>query len=157
MKTRRCSLAAVVAAIPVAASASAGVAVAALPGAVGPLPLTTREVSELTGFTSPSGNIGCYIDPDYVRCDIRERDWSPPLRPASCPVDWGQGIYLEAGTPADFVCAGDTALSSGNPLAYGDKIVAGSIECSSTPDGITCWDFVYGGEFSIARQAYHLA
>ena len=39
----------------------------------------------------------------------------------------------------------------------GDTIVAGSIECSSTPDGITCWDFVYGGEFSIARQAYHLA
>ena len=37
-----------------------------------------------------------------------------------------------------------------------DKIVAGSIECTSTSDGITCWNFVYGGEFSISRQAYHL-
>lgn len=157
MKRRQQSLAAVVAAIPAAASALAGVAVAAPPGAVGPFPLTTREVSELTGFTSPSGNIGCYIDPEYVRCDIRERDWSPPPRPASCPVDWGQGLKLKVGEPADFVCAGDTALMSGSPLAYGDKIVSGSIECTSTPDGITCWDFVYGGEFSIARQAYHLA
>ena len=157
MRMRQCSLPTVVAAIPVAASALASVAVAAPPGAVGPLPLTTREVSEVTGFTSPSGDIGCYIHPDYVRCDIRERDWSPPLRSASCPVEWGQGIYLEAGTPADFVCAGDTALMSAGPLAYGDTIVAGSIECTSTPDGITCWDFVYGGEFSIARQAYHLA
>jgi uncharacterized protein DUF6636 len=144
-------------AIPVAANALAGVATAAPPGAVEPLPLTTREVSELTGFTSPSGNIGCYIDPDYVRCDIRERDWSPPPRPADCSLDWGQGLTLEAGTPGDLVCAGDTALGSGSPLAYGDKIVSGSIECTSTPDGITCWDFVYGGEFSISRQAYHLA
>lgn len=55
------------------------------------------------------------------------------------------------------MCAGDSALTSGNPLAFGDTIVARSIECFSTPDGITCWDFVYGGEFSIARQAYHLA
>lgn len=22
----------------------------------------------LVGFTSPSGNIGCYVDTDYVRC-----------------------------------------------------------------------------------------
>lgn len=159
MKKRRSSLTALVAPIPVAASALAGVAMAAPPGAIEPLPLTTREVSELTGFTSPSGNIGCYIDPEYVRCDISERDWTPPPKPASCPemTGWGQGLQLKVGEPGDFVCAGDTALMSGDPLAYGDKIVAGSIECTSTPDGITCWDFVYGGEFSIARKAYHLA
>ena len=159
MKTRQFSLVAAAAAIPVAASALAGVATAVPPGAVGPLPLTTREVSELTGFSAPSGNIGCYIDPDYVRCDIRERDWSPPPKPASCSdmTGWGQGLQLDVGKSADFVCAGDTALTSGGPLAYGDKIVSGSIECTSTPDGITCWDFVYGGEFSISRQGYHLA
>jgi len=92
-----------------------------------------------------------------VRCDIRERDWSPPPKPSDCPTAWGQGIQLSVGQPADFVCAGDTALTTGNPLAYGDKMVAGSIECTSSPAGITCWDFVYGGEFSIAREAYHLA
>ncbi len=31
-------------------------------------------------FTSPSGNIGCMMDFDYVRCDINERNWTPPPR-----------------------------------------------------------------------------
>jgi hypothetical protein len=159
MRKRQFSLVAAAAAIPVLVGAPAGVATAAPPGTVQPFPLTTREVSELTSFTSPSGNIGCYIDPDYVRCDIREREWSPPPKPASCPemTGWGQGLQLDVGGSADFVCAGDTALTSGNPLAYGDKIVSGSLECTSSPDGITCWDFVYGGEFSISRQDIHLA
>ena len=131
-------------------------AAAAAPASDGPLPLSTREVSELTGVTSPSGNIGCYIDTTYARCDIRDRTWSPPPRSASCPdyTDWGQGVQLHVGSPAGFVCAGDTALMSGDPLPYGDKIVAGSIECTSTPDGISCWDFVYGGEFAISRDSY---
>jgi hypothetical protein len=41
-------------------------------------------------------------------------------------------------------------------LAYGDGIVSGSPECTSTPDGITGWNVVYDGEFSISRQTYHL-
>ena len=93
-----------------------------------------------------------------VRCDIRDRAWAPPPKPTSCPENtgWGQGLTLDVGEPARFVCAGDTALTTENPLAYGDKIVAGSIECSSEPSGITCWDFQYGGEFSISREGYHL-
>ena len=88
-----------VAAIPVAVCALAGVATAAPPGAVEPIPLTTREVSELTSFSSPSGNIGCYIQPTNVRCDIAERNWAPPPKPASCPemTGWGQGLVLEVG------------------------------------------------------------
>jgi hypothetical protein len=154
---RHAIFAALAAAAPVAATLVAGAATAA-PGSPGDLPLETITVTELTPFTSPSGNIGCYIDPDSVRCDIRERDWAPPPKPASCSenTDWGQGLQLTAGEPADFVCAGDTALTTENPLAYGDKIVAGSIECTSAPSGITCWDFQYGGEFSISREAYHL-
>jgi hypothetical protein len=139
-----------------AASATLGVATAAPPGTIDPVPLTTREVSELTSFSSPSGNIGCYIAPTNVRCDIAERNWSPPPKAASCPemVSWGQGLQLDVGKPAGFVCAGDTALTNGSPLAYGDKIVSGSIECTSTTDGMSCWDFVYGGSFDISREAY---
>ena len=147
-----------VAAAPVLAMGWAGVATAT-PISTGPVPLGTREVTELTGFTSPSGNIGCYIDPSYVRCDIRERDWSPPPRPASCPdmTGYGQGVEVNVGKPATFVCAGDTALGGGDPLAYGDTIVAGSIECTSLPEGMRCWDFQYGGEFTISREGYQLA
>src|SRR6478609_1456542 len=35
-------------------------------------------------FTSPGRNIGCFMDPWTVRCDIRDRNWSPPPRPANC-------------------------------------------------------------------------
>lgn len=156
--TRPVVLAALAAAAPAVATLVAGAATAT-PGSLGNLPLETFEVSELTPFNSPSGNIGCYIDPSTVRCDIRERDWSPPPRPASCNknVDYGQGLTLNVGEPGRFVCAGDTALTTGHTLGFGDEIVAGSIECSSAPSGITCWDFQYGGEFSISREAYHLS
>ena len=158
---RHLALAMAAAAMPVTATLTPGDAMATPgpAGPAGPVPLKTITVTESTPFTSPSGNIGCYLGPEYVRCDIRERSWSPPPKAADCPdyTGWGQGIQLSDGRPAAFVCAGDTALTTGNPLAYGDTMVAGSIECTSSPAGITCWDFQYGGEFSISREAYHLA
>ena len=145
-------------AVPVVAVLAANVAVAA-PGLPGPLPLATRTVTEVTSFTSPSGNIGCYIEPGRARCDIRERNWTPPPKAASCPdfMGWGQGLELSTGEPAGVVCAGDTALTNGNPLAYGDTIVGGSIECTSLPSGMSCWDTQYGGEFTLSRQGYQLS
>jgi hypothetical protein len=121
-----------------------------------------REVHELTGFTSPSGNIGCYIDPAEVRCDIRQRNWAPPPKPASCPDEtgWGQGLVLRAGGSGgggtSFVCTGDTALASGPPLAYGDTITAGSLRCESKQSGMECWDFVSGPSFAISSDGYRL-
>ncbi|EHB59345.1 hypothetical protein MycrhDRAFT_1781 [Mycolicibacterium rhodesiae JS60] len=113
-----------------------------------------QVVSGLTGFTSPSGNVGCMIEPSYVRCDILERDWSPPPRPAGCEFDYGQGIGLAPGQAARFVCAGDTALGGGAPLAYGESISAGTLSCTSTPSAMSCRDAQSGRGFSIARQSY---
>lgn len=114
--------------------------------------------ADFTGFTSPSGNIGCFLVEDYARCDIRERDWSPPPRPADCAsfTGYGQGIGLDAGKPARFVCAGDTAMSSDRPLGYGESITKGVLTCSSAQSGITCRDTQSGHGFSIARQGYQL-
>ena len=88
-------------------------------GGDGETPAADVEVTKLTGFTSPTGNIGCYIDRSSVRCDIGDRDWEPPAAPQSCKLDYGQGIELRAGGAADFVCAGDTALGAGDLLEYG--------------------------------------
>jgi hypothetical protein len=55
-------------------------------------------VHEFTGFTAPSGNVGCFIDVDYVRRDIDECEWSPPARPADCELDYRQGIALSPGS-----------------------------------------------------------
>ena len=70
--------------------------------------------ADTVGFTSPSGNIGCLLTDDLLRCDIAARDWSPPPRPADCPdfTDFGQGISLHPYGPARFVCAGDTTMAS---------------------------------------------
>ncbi|SEH87627.1 hypothetical protein SAMN04489835_5172 [Mycolicibacterium rutilum] len=118
-----------------------------------PLPAAHADIS---GFTSPSGNIGCIIDVDHVRCDIAERDWAPPPPPTECRFDYGQGIVLQPGRGAWFVCAGDTALGGGAPLAYGDDFSAGVLRCESEPSGVTCRDVEDGHGFTISRQAYRL-
>ena len=119
-------------------------------------PAADVEVSSLTGFTSPTGNIGCYIDPSSVRCDISDRDWEPPSKPSSCPGDFGQGITMKAGGAPGFVCANDSALNSGDPLAYGQSIAAGLLRCESAETGMTCTDTETGRGFTLAKEAYSL-
>lgn len=112
---------------------------------------------DIVGFTSPSGNIGCMLSDDLLRCDIAERDWTPPPRPADCPdfMDYGQGISLHpTGTPS-FVCAGDTALGGNYALPYGQFQAAAGMSCSSEPSGIRCSNSD-GHGFTISRQGYTL-
>jgi len=115
-----------------------------------------RDVSELTGFVSPTANVSCMIDADWARYDIIDRDWAPPPRPADCEFDYGQGISLAPGGPAEFACAGDTALGADEALPYGESITSGPLRCDSAESGITCRDAQSGHGFSISRQAYRL-
>ncbi|HKJ35588.1 MAG TPA: DUF6636 domain-containing protein [Solirubrobacterales bacterium] len=126
------------------------------PGTDGAPPPADLEVAELTSFSSPTGNIGCVVDPASVRCDIAERDWSPPPAPADCSLDYGQGVQLTAGGTAELVCAGDTALGGGSALAYGESIAAGLLRCDSSRAGITCRDIETGRGFSLARGSYEI-
>lgn len=122
----------------------------------GSTPSADQTVTKLTGFTSPTGNIGCYIDKRSVRCDISERDWEPPPAPSGCDLDYGQGIELQAGGSADFVCAGDTALGGGDALDYGTSIGAGLLICESEESGMTCTDAETGRGFTISREGYDI-
>lgn len=117
-------------------------------------PPADLQVTELTGFTSPTGNIGCYIDRRNLRCDIAERDWEPPAAPSSCKLDFGQGISLDAGGAPAFVCAGDTALGGGKFLPYGQSIAAGLLRCESEESGMSCSDTETGRGFTISKQSY---
>ena len=109
-------------------------------------------------FTSPSGNIYCVIDPGQARCDIRDRDWSPPPRPADCSsyTGYGQGIAIQPGGPAQFVCAGDTTYNDNGALAYGNSISAGSLTCTSEVYGMSCRDNGSGHGFTLSRRGYLL-
>lgn len=112
--------------------------------------------SDLVTFVSPSGNVGCILDTDYARCDIVDRDWNPPPRPADCEFDYGQGIGLAPGERAAFVCAGDTTLGGHRVLGYGDALTRGRLSCDSSEKGISCRDAGTGHGFSIAREVYQL-
>jgi hypothetical protein len=113
--------------------------------------------ADSTGFTSPSGNIGCILSDDLLRCDIATRDWSPPPRPADCPdySDYGQGMQLHPYGPARFVCAGDTAMGAGRVLPYGEYQAGGGMSCNSEPSGMRCSNSD-GRGFVISRDAYRL-
>ncbi|WP_240630783.1 DUF6636 domain-containing protein [Mycolicibacterium sp. GF69] len=118
--------------------------------------LLDREVSELTGFQSPSGNVSCIIDVDYVRCDILDRDWPLPPRPADCELDYGQGIEMNRGQRAQFVCAGDTTFGGAEVLGYGEAIRAGAMRCESAEAGVTCRDGDEDRGFFLSRESYQL-
>ncbi len=113
--------------------------------------------AHIVGFTSPSGNIGCMLSDDLLRCDIAARNWSPPPRPAACPADtdYGQGILVHPTGPATFVCAGDTALGGGPAMAYGEYQAGGGMSCNSESSGMRCSNSD-GHGFILSRQAYKL-
>lgn len=105
-------------------------------------------------FSSPSGNIGCYVDVgNGIRCDIKTRTWAPPPAPPSCQLDYGQGLVVDQG-PGAFVCAGDTVLGSSNVLAYGAIAQRGPFRCDSEEDGMTCVDTQTGHGFFLSSQSY---
>ncbi len=108
------------------------------------------------GFQSPSHNIGCIISKQGARCDIAKRSWRPPRAPASCQVDWGQGLELGRRGRAGYVCAGDTTLGLGGVLPYGRSIVRGRFRCKSKRSGVRCVNRRNGHGFVISKRAAKL-
>ena len=124
----------------------------------------------IVAFHTPSRNIYCAYAPSSegyapsIRCDIRVRQWRPPRKPASCSVDYGQGLSLTAVPKpgqkgvgrASVVCAGDTVLGLRGPaLAYGSRFARGGIACLSRVTGLTCRNAA-GHGFFLSRQRYRL-
>ncbi len=109
-------------------------------------------------FETPSHNIGCYIDSQSARCDIRQHDWTPPPKPQYCikaGVDWGGGVSV-ADHRASVVCAGDTTLGGPGLLGYGHSSQRGTILCLSRPAGVTCRNTGTGHGFFLSRASYRL-
>jgi Family of unknown function (DUF6636) len=109
-------------------------------------------------FETPSSNIGCYVDRNAARCDIRERSWSPPPEPKSCikiGLDYGQGLVVGKHR-AEFICAGDTALGGEATLGYGQSTRRGPMVCLSQERGMTCRNSATGHGFFLARERYRI-
>src|SRR5688500_6054265 len=114
--------------------------------------LVATDAKALEHFASPSGNIGCIMTRAGVRCDIRERDWSPPPKPASCELDWGSGVFVGRRGRASMVCAGDTTLGASRRLAYGDAETLGRFRCLSRRVGMRCVNRRNGHGFLLSRE-----
>jgi hypothetical protein len=61
---------------------------------------------------------------------------------------------MPVGEQAAFVCARDTAMGAGQPLACGESITKDDLTCEGAEAGITCRDSATGHGFTIAREAY---
>lgn len=138
--------------------AALGAAAALVTSVLGMAPPALAD-EDLHFFKSPSGNISCLVyPPDWVRCDIQERDWSPPPRPADCPsqTGYGQGINIAATGRAEFVCAGDTTFEpTARTLNYGQSDRSATHVCTSEASGIRC-ENREGHGFVISRESYDL-
>jgi hypothetical protein len=119
--------------------------------AVGLLVASPADAS-FTFFQSPSRNIGCALSKTGVRCDIREKSWRAPPKPASCELDWGFGLSLDRRGPAVFVCAGDTTLGQGRRLPYGESVRRGRFICRSKISGMRCVNRRNSHGFLLSRQ-----
>ncbi len=104
-------------------------------------------------FSSPSGNIGCFLTVEVARCDIEEREWEPTPAPPSCTATWGQGLVVAAGE-GQLTCARSTVLGATQELGYGRSISAGTFTCSSSEAGMRCENTATGKGFSISRKTY---
>jgi len=91
--------------------------------------------AKFVGFQTPDKKVGCEMDGHGARCDVRKPDWTPPPPPADCELDYGQGVFVGRSQPADYVCAGDTALDRKNEvLEEGEKIKTGRFKCKNKGD-----------------------
>ena len=108
--------------------------------------------SAATFFHSPSGNIRCVIDAtSFTRCDITNRDWSPPPKPRACEFDWGNSLAVSFRGRGRFLCVSD-AVDRGRRLDYGESIQRGRFRCRSRMSGMRCVNVRNGHGFALSKQ-----
>jgi hypothetical protein len=131
--------------------------------AASPPPPTAEVVPgvvELSGdaasFRTPTGNIGCQLTAAAAACDVLERTWELPPRPADCDADFGQGAFVD-GDRSGLTCASDTPFDpDAEVLDYGTGWALGQVRCLSARDGVTCEHTGTGHGFAVSRDAYRL-
>jgi hypothetical protein len=115
-----------------------------LPNVVGALPV----------FLTPSRNIGCEFSDDAVRCDILERSYLLPPKPADCQGSFGRSISVGRDGIASFVCVSDTVVDQSAPvLAYGTSTEVGDFGCTSSEQHIACYHLESDHGFELSRES----
>jgi hypothetical protein len=120
-------------------------------------PADPRFGTDQAQFATPSGNIACLMRADEVRCDVLERTWTLPPKPADCDLDFGNGVLLVSAGPARLSCIGDTVADPALPkLAYGQAVRYAGVVCVSRETGLRCDNPVTGHGFRVSRGSYEV-
>ena len=120
--------------------------------------LVPSSASAYSAFWSPRQDVGCVVDWNYARCDLRRQSWAPPSRPAWCRLTFGHGLAVTASGRAGLVCADDTALlaSFSRVLPYRRLVRRGRVGCRSTRRGVLCTNYRTRSGFLVSRRGYRL-
>src|SRR5262249_23100621 len=89
----------------------------------------SMDISDVSEYMSQSrsNTIYCSLTKSAFRCDIVRKTWTPPAKPADCDLDWGNGMYIDAGK-AGITCAGDPLIGSAKQsLDYGKGLRSGTV------------------------------
>jgi len=86
-----------------------------------------------------------------ARCDVRNHTWAAPPRPASCDLDWGDGVEVGERGAADYVCAGDTVADASRSftLAPGTSVTLGRFSCTAAAATMRCLNNLTGNGFEV--------
>jgi hypothetical protein len=115
----------------------------------------TRFGTDQVRFVTPSGNIACSMSTREVRCDVAQRSWTLPDKPASCTADFGAGTVLAGTGKGALSCASDSvAAPSLQVLGYGTAVWADGVLCSSRESGVRCENPQTKHGFQVARADY---
>lgn len=108
-------------------------------------------------FYTPSGNIACALTPEWVRCDISKRSWSPYVpKPSSCRFDWGPSVGVQASGYGEFLCVSDSLFGGTyGELPYGNILERGDLYCISKEAGLLCSN-QSGSGFRLSEQRVKL-
>jgi Family of unknown function (DUF6636) len=137
------------------------------------LPSTSSAGSTIRFFHTLDNNIGCGIIkgakkrrkhgrkipkiPGEARCDVRTHTWVAPPKPASCPLDWGNGVSVGDRGPAGYVCAGDSVADASSPaVGPGTVITLGRYTCSVLAASVRCTNNLTGSGFEVSAATVQL-
>jgi hypothetical protein len=114
----------------------------------------------VSGFRTPSGNIGCIYATGFgkgpsLRCDIRSGLRPKPARPKNCDLDWGDSYNMGATGRVFVTCHGDTAIDPrSRVLRYGATWKKSGFVCTSKRTGLRCRNRGGHGFFLSRRRSY---
>jgi hypothetical protein len=145
----RASLAAIV-----LAASTLVTAVAVSPVAAASPVATVSPVAAYAWFSSPSKNIGCWMDASGARCDVLVHTYKPTKKPAYCHADWGTALEVGRTGKGHFGCVSDTVAMSPTILRYGHSKSFGRFTCTSRLTGMTCVNRYNGHGFKASKASY---